>query len=242
MLEGKYIGAVILMGGEGRRFGTPIPKQFQSLKNKKLYRFALDTFLSCQMFDEIVLVCHPDWLAEVAQETPQVKIVAGGETRQKSSFLGLKAFSAPPNIVSIHDAVRPFVSRKIIKENVSQALVHGAVNTCIPSADTLVFCENKPLISAIPKRELFLRGQTPQTFRYDWILEAHLAAAQEGIKEATDDCQLILRQGRPVYIVQGSENNIKITTSFDFALAKTLSENTQFTESTLNCTPALTTE
>ena len=127
-----------------------------------------------------------------------------------------------PDIVAIHDAVRPFVSEDLLKENVARAILHGAADTCIPSADTLVFAPGGERIEAIPKREEYLRGQTPQTFRFDWICEAHKEAIREGISNASDDCRLVLRRGLPIYVVRGSEGNIKITTEFDLMLAEIL--------------------
>lgn len=212
------VGAILLMGGEGRRFGGGIPKQFQLLGEKKVFTYALETLLSSGLFQEIVLVCHPDWM--VSHEA--ARTVPGGATRQQSSYAGLRAFAQKPDIVLIHDAVRPFVTQKILQANVRLAKEQGAVDTCIPSADTLVHAPDEKRLTAIPRREEYQRGQTPQTFRYDWIIEAHERALAEGIENVSDDCQLVLRTGRPVYIVQGAEQNIKITTEFDLSIAEQL--------------------
>lgn len=206
------------MGGEGRRFGGDIPKQFHLLAGKKVFTYALETLLSTALFQEIVLVCHPAWMVDCEG----VKSVAGGATRQLSSYQGLKAFSQKPDIVLIHDAVRPFVSARILQDNVKGALEKGAVDTCIPSADTLVHAPDGESIATIPRRAEYQRGQTPQTFRYDWILEAHEHALAKGIENASDDCQLILRMGRPVFVVAGEERNIKITSELDLFFAEHL--------------------
>lgn len=221
MFQGKRIGALLLMGGEGRRFGNPTPKQFHPLKGKKVFEHALETFLSIQVFDEILLVCHPDWIPSLPLiASPFVKVVAGGSTRQGSSWAGLQAFTTPPDIVLIHDAVRPFVSSKILLDNLEVSLEKGAVDTCIPSADTLVHAPDQKVIREIPAREQYLRGQTPQTFRYDWIVEAHQKAKIEGIENATDDCRLVLRLGHPLQVVWGDEKNFKITTEWDLKMAE----------------------
>ena len=214
MFEGKRIGAVLLMGGEGRRFGSDTPKQFLKLGGKEIYRHTLDALKAVGIFDEVVLVCHPDWMERVAG-----KVVKGGRTRQESSYCGLRGFEVRPDIVLIHDAVRPFVTEAILRANVAAALEHGAVDTCIPTADTLVHAPGGVKIGAIPRREEFLRGQTPQTFRYDWILKAHEEAGDEA---ATDDCQLVLRMGLPVHVVKGDEKNMKITSEFDLLIAEQL--------------------
>ena len=222
MYQGHRIGALILMGGDGCRFGGDVPKQFLMLGEKRIYLHTLDVFARSAIFDEILLVCHRDWISAVEDEAPGVRIIPGGATRQESSYLGLQGFSENPDIVAIHDAVRPFVSEDLLKENVARAILHGAADTCIPSADTLVFAPGGERIEAIPKREEYLRGQTPQTFRFDWICEAHKEAIREGISNASDDCRLVLRRGLPIYVVRGSEGNIKITTEFDLMLAEIL--------------------
>ncbi len=213
MLLGKRIGALLLMGGEGLRFGNETPKQFLPLAGKEVYRHAFDTLVASALFDEIILVCHPDWVDSVTG-----KAVPGGKTRQESSYRGLKAFLHNPEVVLIHDAVRPFVTEAILLKNITTAMEFGAANTCIPSTDTLVHAPGQT-IQDIPKREEYLRGQTPQTFRYDWILKAHEKALADGIGNASDDCRLVLRLGLPIHVVPGNEKNMKITTEFDLEVA-----------------------
>lgn len=224
---GDYrIGAVLLMGGEGRRFGSEVPKQFHLLDGKPVYRYALETLAASGFFQEIVLVCHPDWMEE-AKETG-FRCVAGGKTRQESSYLGLKGFLKKPDIALIHDAVRPFVTASILRENIQAAIAWGAADTCIPSADTVVYAPDAKegrFIAHVPKREEVWRGQTPQTFRFDWILEAHEKAAHDGVENASDDCQLILKAGRRVRVVEGDEKNGKITSALDLMFAEQILSN-----------------
>lgn len=228
MYSNNKIGALLLIGGEGRRFGSPTPKQFHLLGGKPVYTHAFETLLKTNLFDEILLVCHRDWKNEVNG----AKVVEGGATRQESSYLGIKGFSSLPDIILIHDGVRPFVTEKILVENIEGAFLHGAIDTCIPSADTLVHAPDGKIISSIPKRQEYLRGQTPQTFRADWILEAHEWARKQGIENATDDCQLLLQMGRPITIVKGCETNLKITSEFDLLFAENL-----LTKNFLNLAP-----
>jgi 2-C-methyl-D-erythritol 4-phosphate cytidylyltransferase len=220
MYQGCRIGAILLMAGQGSRLGGEIPKQFLVLGKKRVYLHTLDVFYQTKIFDEIVLVCHPDWLNIVAP--PSCTIVEGGKTRQESSYRGLKGFTQKPDIVVVHDAVRPFVSKEILLNNVSQAMKHGAVDTCIPSSDTLVYAPQGAMIERIPKREQYYRGQTPQTFHYDLLLEAHQATHTEN---ASDDCLLVIERGRAVHIVLGDDRNFKLTTSFDIKLAEFLLNN-----------------
>jgi 2-C-methyl-D-erythritol 4-phosphate cytidylyltransferase len=223
MLNNFRIGAVLLMGGEGRRFGNDLPKQFHRLAGKPIFIHTLEVFLQTEWIDEIVLVCHPDWISFVQSTIEKkVRIVTAGATRQESSFQGLKGFEIPPHIVLIHDAVRPFVTSIILEDNAKGALQWGAVDTCIPSADTLVHAPEGQIIHKIPLRDHFLRGQTPQSFKYDLILEAHEDAVKQGIANASDDCRLVLHLGKTVGVVKGDEHNIKITTELDLFLAEQL--------------------
>lgn len=215
------------MGGKGARFGSVVPKQFHRLAGKKVYLYTLEAFLNTHLFETIILVCPLSWLEEVKQDLlayPSVPIllIEGGLTRQESSFKGIIACGSETKVVVIHDAVRPFISPHILKANVEAAFSYRAVDTCIPSADTLVYAPQKNQISDIPLRSDFLRGQTPQSFDYSLILNAHLKAQDDQIKNSTDDCSLVLRLGHPVHIVQGSEENIKITSKLDLFLAEQL--------------------
>ncbi len=218
------IKATLLMGGSGQRFGAKTPKQFHHLSGKPIYLHTLERFLQSALFDEILLVCHRDWMERVesdilAYSGAPIRVVAGGSSRQASSYLGLLACSAQTEIVVIHDAVRPFVSIDILRRSIEAAKRFGAVDTCIPSTDTLVHTIDGSAISSIPKRSEYVRGQTPQTFSYPLILKAHQNGAH---LEVTDDCTLALQQGHPVHIVRGDETNMKITSEIDLTLAEQL--------------------
>ena len=219
MYQGCKIGLVLLMGGSGERCGGAVPKQFALIQNIPIYLHTLKPFRKSALFDQIVLVSHPKWVEKVRAFSPDLIVVEGGKTRQESSFLGLKGFSDPPDIVMMHDAVRPFVSEKIILDNLAGAIAHGAVDTCVASPDTIVHSPCGKKIHTIPKRKEFLRGQTPQTFRFAWLVQAHEAALREQVTDVSDDCQLVLRSGRSVHVVDGCERNFKITTEFDLIMS-----------------------
>lgn len=222
MLEEKRIGAILLMGGSGLRFGSSLPKQFHRLAGKCIYLHTLEAFLKVAFFDEMILCCHRDWMARVQESLPDsscpIRVVEGGKSRQESSLRGLLALKNS-DVVVIHDAVRPFVSQEILLQNAKMALLHGAIDTCIPSTDTLVHAPNGRHAASIPPRSEFLRGQTPQSFAYSLVLDAHLRTRK---KDASDDCQLVLEAGHRVHVVQGSESNLKITSEQDLLLAEHL--------------------
>ncbi len=243
--------AILLMAGEGNRFQSEKPKQFHHLSGKPIYLYALKTMQESKLFDLIILVCPQSHLKkltsfhkkELKNNSSPIKIISGGKTRQESTYLGLLAAPQNTQLVLIHDAVRPFVTKIILEENLSLAKKHKAVDTCIPSFDTIVHSPRGDQIEKIPLRKEFLRGQTPQTFYYPLILKAHQQALGQPLKsnketkaksklqiktktkkkslcDASDDCQLVLQIGKPVFIAQGDENNIKITTQLDLFLAE----------------------
>lgn len=227
MYKNKKIAAIILLGGQGIRCQKSIPKQFALLGDKKLYLHTLETFAQIPSIDEIILVCHPDFIDSVKAEIPPytipINVIAGGKTRQNSSYRGLQQCNKNVDFVVVHDGARPFISKKIIEENIEKAFLHGAVDTCIPSADTIVHGIDDKIIN-IPNRKQYLRGQTPQSFAYNIVMEAHQHAIKQKITNATDDCQLVLALDYPIVIVEGEEQNLKVTTEHDFLLAEKIVE------------------
>lgn len=210
------------MAGSGNRFKSDLPKQFHTIFGRSIYLYTLDRLLKNKFFHQVILVCPFEYFEKVKNEIPPfVQVVIGGKTRQESSYLGLLACKKETEIVLIHDGVRPFVTSKILEENISLAVEKGAVDTCIHSQDTIVKSIDQEKIEKIPVRSHYLRGQTPQTFSYKLILEAHKTALKEGF-EGTDDCSLVLRTGHPIFIAKGSKTNIKITNKEDLLFAETM--------------------
>ena len=141
-------------------------------------------------------------------------------------------FCAPEDILLIHDAVRPFVTERIILENIRMAREYGAVYTVYPVQDTIVQSLNGKELSDIPDRSALYLGQTPQSFRCSLIQQAHQRyAAQTSPAPVTDDCSLVLQMGHPVYLVSGSKTNIKITTPEDMEIARFFAQKFSFAES-----------
>lgn len=223
MYQNYKFSLILLLSGQGVRFGGNRPKQFYNLSGKKIYLYSLDAFYELNVFDEIILVCLKDWLEIVKNETSNyknIKIVQGGSTRQQSSYFGLMACDNP-HFVLFHDAVRPFVSKNTILENLRAVIKYKAVDTCVKSTDTLVEINKDNFIEKVPNRADYLRGQTPQTFEYSLIFQAHKTAFETNNFNATDDCQLVIDKTK-IFVVSGSENNIKITNRADLFLAQHL--------------------
>jgi len=222
------IFAVILASGSGERFGDPTPKQFMKLAGLPVLVHTLQAFQTFTPVNRVVVVTsesHVDgvWELVSAYHLDKVaKVVIGGATRQESSRIGLECCRGEAEYALVHDGVRPFIGADVLQRLVDSVRRHGAVDTVIPSADTLVRVDAQDFIAEIPDRSAFRRGQTPQAFHLDLVLQAHERALADGVTNATDDCSLVLRLGLPVHCVAGDEQNIKITYPLDLQLADKL--------------------
>jgi 2-C-methyl-D-erythritol 4-phosphate cytidylyltransferase len=207
------IAAILLCAGTGDRFFNILPKQFHMLGEKKLYLHALDTLKSSYHYSEIAIVHQRDHLKHFDPH-PDCKMIEGGSTRQESVFLGLKSLNSPDSVI-IFESARPFITKDLIEKHIA-ALKNGstAINTCIPCTDTINIQQNGK-ITSIPNRNQFLSGQTPQSFNFSLILNAHKKTEHS----YTDDCGLLISQGHNIHFEIGSPNNIKITKPLDLIAA-----------------------
>lgn len=220
--------ALVLAGGSGDRFGADVPKQFIRLAGEAILLRSVRAIAAAGV-DQLIVVTHPNWVTETRELLDQglpsrpVEIVNGGATRNESTRLGLAALKADDgDVVVVHDAVRPLVSRDVIMRSIEPVASGRAdgVDTVIPSADTLVVVRGDDVVE-IPERARYRRGQTPQTFSVRVLRQAHEAAAAAGDQTGTDDCSLVLRYvpNARIVAVAGDEMNLKITTGTDMVLA-----------------------
>jgi len=224
----EKIAAVILASGTGERFGDRTPKQFIKLAGLPLLCHALRAFQSFAPVKCVVVVTNQAYVGSVWELVSShrldkvLKVVVGGATRQESSRIGLDCCPPETDYVMIHDGVRPFLGQDVLQRLVDAVKEHNAVDTVIPSADTLVEIDEQGFIVDIPDRSKFRRGQTPQAFAYNLICRAHEVAENSGVHNSTDDCRLIMELGHKVFTVLGDEQNIKITYPLDLHLADKL--------------------
>lgn len=225
----KKVYAVILASGTGERFGYHIPKQFIKVAGKTIVEHTIEAFEKSQYIDEIIIVVNPlfkNFMDEIVIKNNYCKIskvLSGGASRRESSSIGIRSIDDDNAKVLVHDAVRPFVSNRIIRDCVNALNNHMAIDVAISSADTIIRINDDNIIADIPKRKYMMRGQTPQAFIVGLIKEAHLKAVSDPQAEFTDDCGLILKyQLSDVYVVQGEERNIKITQPEDIFMADKL--------------------
>lgn len=220
------VAAVIPAAGEGRRMGGPLEKQFLRLEDAPLLAYTLKSFEASPFIDGIVLVVPKNRIELVRENIlEQYKIskllalVAGGPHRQESVRLGLEALDPGWELVVVHDGARPLVSLELIARCVKEARLHGAAIAAVPATDTVKEVDAEGFVERTPLRERLWMVQTPQTFRYDWLLRAHTEAQRDGFL-GTDDASLVERLGHRVKVVQGSYENIKVTTGADLKIAR----------------------
>ncbi|MEO8977126.1 MAG: 2-C-methyl-D-erythritol 4-phosphate cytidylyltransferase, partial [Casimicrobiaceae bacterium] len=220
--------AIILASGTGSRFRSETPKQFLKLAGKSVLEHTLDVFERHPRIDDVVLVVAGEHclLAQEIVRTAgygKVRIIEGGATRQASSAAGIGAIAADDTKVLVHDAVRPLLDAATIDRCLDALDAFDAVDTAIPSPDTVIQTSDDDCIAAIPDRALLRLGQTPQGFRAGLLRQAHALAAATPALKVTDDCGLVLHFNlAPVKVVAGDVNNIKITYSSDIYLADRL--------------------
>lgn len=222
--------AVILAGGTGSRMGiVDKPKQFIDVYGKPIIVHTLEVFDNHPEIDAIAVVCLNEWMDDLRillrkYEINKVKwLVEGGETRQLSVYNAVQTLAvecSDDDIIVVHDSVRPLVTHKIISSNIAGAKQFGAVDTVVPTADTIVRSVDGEKINEIPLRSELYLGQTPQSFRLSLLKRAHEKARAEKNINSTDDCQLVLQLGEEVHLVQGEKLNFKITSFDDLLLLK----------------------
>ncbi len=218
--------AIILAGGSGSRLKNETPKQFLKLAGKLIIEHTIEKFEKHPDIATIFIVTNPlyyDKTIEIIEKNSYKKvkrILKGGSTRQESSYIGISSASDEYDNVLIHDAVRPFLSSEIIDKITDKLYKYDAIDVAIPSPDTIIRIDDKNLIKEIPERKYLRRGQTPQAFKLSLIKKAHNLALKEGFLNATDDCSLVLKYGlSEIFVVNGSDFNIKITYPIDIHIA-----------------------
>lgn len=217
--------AIIAAGGSGTRFPSEKPKQFLEIAGKPLIFHTLDRFEECSSIDEIILVLPSNEtedfkkLAESRHLKKLKRISAGGKTRAESVFKGLQAVNENCRIVAVHDGARPLVSSEEISRTIEKAKESGAACLTAKVTDTIKRIAGDKIIGTID-RETLRRALTPQCFQIE-ILQRAFAGAD--LSEAvTDECFLVERLGVEIASVNGSAQNIKITTREDFVIAEIL--------------------
>ena len=222
----KLVSAVIVAAGLGKRMKAQINKQYLLLKDKPILAYTIEKFENNDLVDEIIIVTKQDEKLYCKENVvdlygfKKVKaIVTGGAERQDSVYSGLKSCDSETDIVLIHDGVRPFIKTKEIDDIITQTIKTSACVTGVRVKDTIKVVDNENNIIDTPNRENLWLVHTPQSFSYKLILDGHERCKREKWT-VTDDSMLIEKLGIKVKMIEGSYDNIKITTPGDLIIAE----------------------
>ena len=230
--------AGILSGGIGTRMQrADMPKQFLELGDKPILIHTIDPFMVNPSIDEIIVALPRPWISYtidlIRKHYPNPKkihMIAGGETRNETLMCILDDIEqrngiGDNDVIISHDAIRPFVSDRIINDNIEAVLQYGAVDTVIPAFDTIVESADGVTIQNIPIRSRMYQGQTPQSFHINTLRKVYAQLTEDEVDSLTDAAKIFVLKGKPVHMVIGDSSNMKITTPYDLKMANALLKN-----------------
>lgn len=228
------IFAVILAGGTGSRMGsTDMPKQFLEIKGKPILNHTIEKFLPNTQFEKIIVLSPKAWIGHTKEiirkhtgNSDKITVIEGGVTRNETIMNAIRYIEGQyglddDTIIVTHDSVRPFLTHRIIEENIQAARQYGACDTVIPATDTIVEGDGSA-ITAIPDRRRMYQGQTPQSFQAKLLRDAYDSLSDEEKDILTDAAKIMVMKGKQVRLVQGETFNIKITYPYDLKIARSL--------------------
>lgn len=234
MKENKVYGA-ILAGGKGTRMGNvEKPKQFMEIGGKPIIVHTIEKFIMNTEFCGILVLSPKQWIKHtedlIRKYIPadeRVKVIEGGVTRNETimnaiNYIEKQGDLDDETIIVTHDSVRPFITHRILEENIKYAREYGACDTVIPATDTIVESVDHQFISGIPTRSNMYQGQTPQSFKAKQLQDIYHSLSEEEKEILTDACKILVLKGEKVHLVEGEVSNIKITYPYDLRVAEAL--------------------
>ncbi len=220
----KYITAIIPAAGNGSRMASKEKKQYMKLDKKEILIRTIEKFEKCNLINDIIVVTSQDEVDRCKELIAKynikkvVKVVCGGERRQDSIYNALQEVSHESDIVLVHDAARPFVSEKIIIDNINEVSDKVGVITAVASKDTIKVIKNGFVEETLDRSKL-INVQTPQTFNYKTLVKAYDYMVKHDL-DVTDDSSLMESIGVKIKVITGSYDNIKITTPDDLLIGE----------------------
>ncbi|VAH67130.1 unnamed protein product [Triticum turgidum subsp. durum] len=221
----RSVSVVLLSGGQGKRMGANMPKQYLPLLGVPIALHSLKTFCGMKEVKEVVVVCDPSYknLFEGSVENLQIpiKFTTPGKERQDSVFNGLQEIDGDSELVCVHDSARPLVSSEDVKKVLEDAAVHGAAVLGVPVKATIKEANSDSFVVKTLDRKTLWEMQTPQVMKPNLLKDGFELVKRDGL-EVTDDVSIVECLKHPVYITEGSYTNIKVTTPDDMLLAERL--------------------
>lgn len=232
---GTNIYGVILAGGVGSRMGNvEKPKQFLTVGGKPVIVHTIEKFIVNSRFEKIIVLSPAQWInytrdlvKKYISDSDRVAVIEGGAVRNDTIMNSIKYIEEncgldEDTIIVTHDSVRPFVTHRIIEDNIDAAIEYGATDTVIPATDTIVEGTDKTFISSIPDRSVMYQGQTPQAFKALKLRDTYSKMSGEDKQILTDACKIMVVNNQPVKLVAGEVSNIKITYPHDLVVAEAI--------------------
>lgn len=229
------IFSVICAGGIGSRMGNAEkPKQYLNIGNKPIILHTIEKFLINDKFEKILVLCPSSWVSHTRDlvhkylnSNDKIEVLEGGKTRNDTIMNAVDYIEKnygldDETIIVTHDSVRPFLTHRIIEENIECTLKYGACDTVIPATDTIVESMDANRINTIPDRKYMYQGQTPQSFKAKKLKELYNSLSEEEKDILTDAAKIYVLKNEPIHMVQGEVFNIKITYPYDLRVAETL--------------------
>ncbi len=229
--------AAVLAGGKGSRMGnTETPKQYMMLGSRPIIVHTVEKFFVNPDVDKVVVLCPDVWVKQTKDlinkyigDTDKISVISGGASRNDTLMCAIDFVETnygldDDTILLTHDAVRPFVTHRIINDNIEAVRKHGACDTVWGATDTIVESVDGEFISNIPERKNMYQGQTPQSFKAKRLKEICNSLTEAEKEILTDACKIYTLKGEPVSLVKGEVFNIKITYPYDLKMAGILLE------------------
>ena len=224
--------AGIVAGGSGMRMGGELPKQFMELCGKPVIIRTIEAFLSSDQIRFVIVGINPDW-SDYMQKLKEkyrlenVYITPGGADRNDTlmniiNYASDQLSVDEDEIILTHDAVRPFVTEKMIGDSIRAMEQYKIATAVIPATDTIIVSENGSTASSFPPRSTMYQVQTPQSFRIGSFREVYSGVCEEEKKNITDACKLFHIKGFETGLVEGDRKNIKLTYPSDIITAKAI--------------------
>lgn len=234
-MEKTNIFGVILAGGIGSRMGNvEKPKQFMEIGKKPIIIHTIEKFVMNPSFERIIVLSPRQWInytqdmiRKFITVNDRIDVIEGGATRNETVMNSIRHIESvygldDDTIIVTHDSVRPFVTHRILEDNIRFAREAGACDTVIPATDTIVESADNCCISNIPDRSIMYQGQTPQSFRAKKLRDVYERLTEEEKEILTDACKILVLKGEKVRLVRGEVFNIKITYPNDLRVAESL--------------------
>ena len=223
MIDGKKISAVITAAGNGLRMKSDKAKPYIEIMGRKILEISLDTIVTLEKIDQIIVVIRKEenYLKDILKKyEKKISYVFGKETRELSTYEGLKAVDKNSKLVLTHDGVRPFASRELFEKVIENLKDYKAVISAVKSKDTVKIVDENLMVKTTPLRKEVYNVQTPQAFDKDMILDFYQKYTQSSFT-ITDDSQLFeIFSKEKIKVVEGEYSNIKMTTPEDLIFAR----------------------